>query len=198
MNKIWRLDDLKLPCESESVSYSVVSDSLQCCGLWPTREFSVHGILQARIPEWVAFPSPVDLPDPGIELGSPILQEDSLPSEPPGWLSVSRSVMSDSSFPWTVLSGLHRCHLSWLWLFLSTTIYLILTSRKNNFLVTLITHHIEIGIYFPSTYRTILRLIFISWHRYEILLSTASITHWWNSLSHIWLKWNIDYRIKEK
>ena len=28
---------------------------------------SVHGILQARILEWVAFPSPGDLPDPGIE-----------------------------------------------------------------------------------------------------------------------------------
>ena len=28
---------------------------------------SVHGILQARIPEWVAIPSPGDLPDPGIE-----------------------------------------------------------------------------------------------------------------------------------
>ena len=28
---------------------------------------SVHGILQARILEWVVFPSPGDLPDPGIE-----------------------------------------------------------------------------------------------------------------------------------
>ena len=30
------------------------------------------------------FPSPGDLPDPGIEPGSPILQSDSLWSEPPG------------------------------------------------------------------------------------------------------------------
>ena len=30
------------------------------------------------------FPSPGDLPDPGIELGLPLLQVDSLPSEPPG------------------------------------------------------------------------------------------------------------------
>ena len=29
------------------------------------------------------FPSPGDLPDPGIEPGSPTLQADSLPSEPP-------------------------------------------------------------------------------------------------------------------
>ena len=28
---------------------------------------SVHGILQARILEWVAVPSSGDLPDPGIE-----------------------------------------------------------------------------------------------------------------------------------
>ena len=30
------------------------------------------------------MPSPGDLPDPGIEPGSPSLQADSLPSEPPG------------------------------------------------------------------------------------------------------------------
>ena len=30
------------------------------------------------------FPSPGDLPDPGIEPGSPLLRADALPSEPPG------------------------------------------------------------------------------------------------------------------
>ena len=30
------------------------------------------------------FPSPEDLPDPGIEPRSPALQADALPSEPPG------------------------------------------------------------------------------------------------------------------
>ena len=34
-----------------------------------------------RILEWEAYPSPEDLPDPGIELGSPALQVDSLPTE---------------------------------------------------------------------------------------------------------------------
>ena len=63
------------------VSCSVVSDSLQH-GCTPPGS-SVHGILQARILEWVAIPSPGELPDPGIEPGSPALQEDSLPSEPP-------------------------------------------------------------------------------------------------------------------
>ena len=32
------------------------------------------------------FPSPEDLPNPGIEPSSPTLQEDSLPSKPPGEL----------------------------------------------------------------------------------------------------------------
>ena len=43
-----------------------------------------HGIFQARVLEWVPFPSPGDLPKPGIEPGSPGLQADALPSEPPG------------------------------------------------------------------------------------------------------------------
>ena len=33
--------------------------------------FSVHGIFQARILEWVAIPTPGDLPDPGIKPTSP-------------------------------------------------------------------------------------------------------------------------------
>ena len=41
--------------------------------------FSVHGILQARILEWVAIPFSGDLPDPGTEPESPELQADSLP-----------------------------------------------------------------------------------------------------------------------
>ena len=32
------------------------------------------------------FPSPGDLPDPGLEPGSPTMQADALPSEPPGKL----------------------------------------------------------------------------------------------------------------
>ena len=37
------------------------------------------------------FPSPGDLPDSGIKPGSPTLQEDSLPSEPPRKLGCSKS-----------------------------------------------------------------------------------------------------------
>ena len=43
--------------------------------------YTVHGILQARILQWVAYPSPVDCPDPGIEPGSPALQVNSLTAE---------------------------------------------------------------------------------------------------------------------
>ena len=45
-------------------------------------DFSVHGILQARILQWVGMPFSGDLPDLGIEPGSPVLQANSLPSEP--------------------------------------------------------------------------------------------------------------------
>ena len=48
---------------------------------------SVHGIVQARILEWVAMPSSGDLLDPGVEPKfpvSPVLQADPLPAEPPG------------------------------------------------------------------------------------------------------------------
>ena len=45
---------------------------------------SVPGILQAIILVWVAISFSRDLPDPGIGPGSPALQVDSLPTEPPG------------------------------------------------------------------------------------------------------------------
>ena len=44
--------------------------------------FSVHGILQARILEWVAFSSSRDLPDPGIEPVSPALAGSFFTTEP--------------------------------------------------------------------------------------------------------------------
>ena len=49
--------------------YPTLCDSID--GIPPG--FPVTGILQARILEWVPFPSPGDLPNPGIEPGSPAL-----------------------------------------------------------------------------------------------------------------------------
>ena len=51
---------------SAVLSRSVVSDSLHPTDLRPPGS-SVHGILQARILEWVASPPPGVLPNPGIE-----------------------------------------------------------------------------------------------------------------------------------
>ena len=42
------------------------------------------------------FPSPGDRPDPGIELRSPALQVDALPSEPPGNTPSSKPVPGSS------------------------------------------------------------------------------------------------------
>ena len=55
-----------------------------------------------------SFPSSGDFPDPGIESGSPALQEDSLLSQPPGTPkgSESRSVVSDYLRP-------HRLYSLW-------------------------------------------------------------------------------------
>ena len=61
-------------------SFMTLCDSMDCS----QPGSPVCGILQARILEWVPFLSSEDLPDPGIELRSPALQVDSLPSEPPG------------------------------------------------------------------------------------------------------------------
>ena len=47
-------------------------------------DYTVHKILQAKILEWVVFPSPGDLPNAGIEPKSAALQEDSLSAEPQG------------------------------------------------------------------------------------------------------------------
>ena len=51
-----------------------------CLTLCDSIDYSVYGILQARILEWVPFPSPGDLPNPGIKPRSPALQADSLPA----------------------------------------------------------------------------------------------------------------------
>ena len=47
-------------------------------------DYTVHGILQARILDWVAYPFSKDLLNPGVEPGSPALQVDFLPAEIPG------------------------------------------------------------------------------------------------------------------
>ena len=70
------------------LDYSYLNLKVKVDQLCPTlcdpMDYTVHGILQARMLEWYLFPSPGDLPKPGIKPRSPALQADSLPSEPPG------------------------------------------------------------------------------------------------------------------
>ena len=58
------------------------SHSVVCPTLCDPMDYAVHGILQARILEWVAFPFSRDLPNPGIKPRSLALQAGSLPAEP--------------------------------------------------------------------------------------------------------------------
>ena len=69
--------------------------------------FSVHGILQGRILEWVAIPPPGDLPDPGIEpasLMSPASAVGSLPLAPPKvlWGGKINQIEDD----WSIYDGI--------------------------------------------------------------------------------------------
>ena len=81
---------------------------------------SVHGIFQARILEWsgVLLPSPGDLPDPGIETGSPAFLENSsqeplrqLPSMPPPWVGRTTELhpvvrrAAGSRYSWSLCSA---------------------------------------------------------------------------------------------
>ena len=55
---------MKVKCESEVAQLSLIGSDPVDCSLPGS---SVHGILQARTLEWVAFPTPGDLPDPGMD-----------------------------------------------------------------------------------------------------------------------------------
>ena len=66
------------------VKWSEVKVAQLCLTLCDPMDCTVHGILQTRILEWVAFLFSRDLLNPGIEPRSPALQADSLPAESQG------------------------------------------------------------------------------------------------------------------
>ena len=72
-------------CCTESKSESEVSQSCPTlCDPWPVAYQAPPsmGFSRQECCSGLPFPSPGDLPNPGIEPGSPTLQADSLPSAP--------------------------------------------------------------------------------------------------------------------
>ena len=72
-----------------------------CLTLCHPMDYTFHGILQARILEWVPFPYLGDLPNPGIEPGSLGLWAGSLPTELSG-----KTLLSGKSFVHGSLYGM--------------------------------------------------------------------------------------------
>ena len=75
----------KIPWRKWKWSRSVVSDSCPTSRVLPVVSYQAPPSLGfSRQEYWsgLTFPSPGDLPNPGIKPGSPVLQADALPSEP--------------------------------------------------------------------------------------------------------------------
>ena len=65
----------------------------------------LHSVELSRPEYWSGwlFPSPGDLPNPGVETGSPTLQEDSLPADHQGSLQSSEALHIIQCSPCTML-----------------------------------------------------------------------------------------------
>ena len=77
----------KVKVKTKVKSCPIFCDPVNCSP--PGR--SIYGIFQARILEWLLFPSRGDLPNPGIELMSPTLQAHAITSETSGKPKQERS-----------------------------------------------------------------------------------------------------------
>ena len=71
--------------------------------LQPSQALLSMGFSRQEYWSGLPFPSPGDLPDPGIEPRSPALQVDSLPSEPPGRPQVLALLSHKSRDAWEIL-----------------------------------------------------------------------------------------------
>ena len=92
-------------CESEIFRSCPTFCDPMNCGLPGS---SVHGIFQARVLEWLPFPSPGALPNSGIKPKSPALQADALLSESPGrYLCYCRFFFKQKSCYFSLIS---RCY----------------------------------------------------------------------------------------
>ena len=108
----------RLSCDSETNTYifkplfhnlvdSVKVKLLSCVRLFVTPQTVAYqappsmGFSRQECWSGLPFPSPGDLPNPGIKPGSPSLQADALPSEPPGktnpsWIPLAMHIYSSS------------------------------------------------------------------------------------------------------
>ena len=80
LEHIWNFFPLHLMCCAWSLSQIRLFEAPADCSLPGT---SVHGDSPSKN-SGVLCPPPRDLPNPGVEARSPLLQTDALPSEPPG------------------------------------------------------------------------------------------------------------------
>ena len=71
-------DGTQVPCIGSQ------REGRSCPTLCDPMDYTVHGILQARILEWVPFPFSRGSSQPGIKPKSPTLRADSLPAESQG------------------------------------------------------------------------------------------------------------------
>ena len=97
-------------CESES---EVAQSCLTLCDPWTVAHQAPPSTGFSRQEYWsgLPFPSPGDLPDPGIEPRSPTLQADALTSAPPGKpSSYCRQVLNKSLRSWSDIRK--RCRLT--------------------------------------------------------------------------------------
>ena len=86
-------------CVFVCVSCSVISDSSGPHGLYVARQALLSmGFSRQEYWSGLPFPSPGDLPDRGVKLGSPALQVNSLPSEPPQKPSFTINYMKRKCF----------------------------------------------------------------------------------------------------
>ena len=88
-----------------------------CLTLCDPMDYTVHGILQARILEWVAFPFSRGSSQPRDQTQVSHLQEDSLPAEPPR-KPKNTGVGSLSLLQWIFLTQeSNQCLLHLRWIF---------------------------------------------------------------------------------
>ena len=83
LNKfILKIKKKELIMEGDTRLVRILKVTQSCPTLCDPMDYTVNGILQARISEWVAFLFSRGSSQPRIEPRSPALQVDSLPAEP--------------------------------------------------------------------------------------------------------------------